>query len=223
MGSSERSVERAKFVRDNAPEVYELAKQDKIPIKVAERIAKEPDKDKRAAMIGQLDTGARTDDAGDSWGTPTEWLDLARQTMGGIDLDPATNVEAQQNVKAKHFYTKDDDGLGQEWSGRVWMNPPYSQPLVTQFAEKLVESINAGDVDQACVLVNNATDTRFLQHMLAHCEAALFPRGRIPFLVPGSGEALTGTRQGQVFLYFGKNVDRFVELAQPLGWVGVSP
>lgn len=32
MGSSERSVERALTVRKNAPEVYELAKQDKIPI-----------------------------------------------------------------------------------------------------------------------------------------------------------------------------------------------
>jgi phage N-6-adenine-methyltransferase len=223
MGSSERSVERAKFVRENAPEVFELAKQDKIPIKVAERIAKEPDEQKRAAMIGQLDTGARTDDAGDSWGTPPEWIALARETMGGIDLDPATNKEAQQTVKAKRFFTKDDNGLEQQWSGRVWINPPYSQPLVTQFAEKLVASIEAGDVTQACVLVNNATDARFLQLMLSRCSAALFPRGRIPFLVPGSGEALTGTRQGQAFVYFGDNTDRFVELAKPLGWVGVSP
>jgi phage N-6-adenine-methyltransferase len=222
-GASRASVERALTVKRNAPEVFELAKQDKIPIKVAERIAKEPNEQKRAAMIGQLDTGARADDAGDSWGTPPEWVDLARNAMGGIDLDPATNKEAQQVVKAKRFFTKDDNGLEQKWSGRVWMNPPYSQPLVTQFAEKLVASIESGDVTQACVLVNNATDARFLQLMLSRCSAALFPRGRIPFLVPGSGEALTGTRQGQAFVYFGDSVDEFVELAKPLGWVGVSP
>jgi len=223
MGSSERSVERAVFVQKNAPEVAELVHAGKVSLKVAERIAKEPDKDKRAAKINQLDTGARSDDAGDSWGTPAEWLDLARKTMGGIDLDPATNKEAQQTVKAKRFYTKDDNGIEQRWSGRVWMNPPYSQPLVTQFAEKLCASIESGDVTQACVLVNNATDAKFLQLMLSRCSAALFPRGRIPFLVPGSGEALTGTRQGQTFVYFGDNTDRFVELAKPLGWVGVSP
>lgn len=223
MGSSERSVERAKFVKENAPEVYELAKQDKIPIKVAERIAKEPDQGKRAAMITQLDTGARTDDAGDSWGTPPEWIELARKTMGEIDLDVASNAEAQKVVKAKEFYTKEDNALTKPWKGRIWKNPPYSQPLVTLFAEKLVDAIDAGDVTQACVLVNNATDTKFLQLMLSRCSAALFPRGRIPFLIPGSGEALTGTRQGQVFLYFGKNTDRFVELAKPMGWVGVSP
>lgn len=222
-GSSERSVERALTVKKNAPEVYELAKDDKIPLKVAERIAKEPDQTKRAAMIGQLDTGARSDDAGDSWGTPPEWIDLARRVMGDIDLDPASNNEAQRVVNAKRFFTKNTNGLEQKWSGRVWMNPPYSQPLVTQFAEKLVASIESGDVTQACVLVNNATDAKFLQLMLSRCSAALFPRGRIPFLIPGSGESLTGTRQGQTFLYFGPNTKQFVEAAKPLGWVGVSP
>lgn len=222
-GSSERSVERALTVKKNAPEVYELAKQDKIPIKVAERIAREPDQTKRAAMISQLDTGARTDDAGDSWGTPPEWIALARSVMGDIDLDPASNDEAQQVVNAKQFFTKDTNGLEQKWAGRVWMNPPYSQPLVTQFAEKLVAEIESGSVGQACVLVNNATDAKFLQLMLSRCSAALFPRGRVSFLVPGSGEALTGTRQGQAFLYFGDNTSRFVELASGMGWVGVSP
>jgi ParB family chromosome partitioning protein len=222
MGSSERSVERALFVQRNAPEVHELTKAGKIPLKVAERIAKEPDAEKRAAKINQLDTGARSVDAGDSWGTPTEWIDLARAVMGEIDLDPASNNEAQRVVLAKKFFTKDTNGLEQKWAGRVWMNPPYSQPFVTQFAEKLVSSIAVGDVTQACVLVNNATDARFLQLMLSRCSAALFPRGRISFLVPGSGEALTGTRQGQAFLYFGPNASTFVELAKPLGWVGVS-
>jgi phage N-6-adenine-methyltransferase len=222
MGSSERSVERAKFVKESAPEVYELAKQDKIPLKVAERIAKEPSQEKRAALIGQLDTGARSDDAGDSWGTPPEWISLARKTMGDIDLDVASNNEAQKVVLATRFFTKDTNALEQEWKGRIWKNPPYSQPLVTQFAEKLIAEIDAGHVEQACVLVNNATDARFLQLMLSRCSAALFPRGRIPFLIPGSGESLTGTRQGQVFLYFGPHVDRFVTLASPLGWVGVT-
>lgn len=223
MGSSERSVERAVFVRDNAPEVHDLVKAGKMSLKQGERLAKEPDANKRAAKLKQLDTVTRSDNDGDSWGTPPEWIALARAVMGDIDLDPASNRDAQKVVVAKKYFTKDDDGLTKKWGGRVWMNPPYSQPLVTQFAEKLVAEIESGEVDQACVLVNNATDTKFLQLMLSRCSAALFPRGRVPFLVPESGEQLTGTRQGQVFLYFGENVDRFIEIAGKAGWVGVSP
>src|SRR5690606_6676725 len=116
---------------------------------------------------------------GDSWGTPTQWLDIARKVMGAIDLDPATNKGAQQIVKAAEFYTIADDGLSKRWNGRVWMNPPYSQPWVTKFCEKLVIHYEAGEVVQACVLVNNATDTKFGQLLLTHCSAVLFTSGRV--------------------------------------------
>lgn len=222
IGSTERSVERASFVRKNAPEVFEKVKAGEVSLKVAERIAKAPP-ERQSALLNQLDTGARSEDAGDSWGTPPQWIALAHDTMGGIDLDPATNAKAQETVGAAKFFTKEDDGLSKKWFGRVWMNPPYSQPLVTKFAEKLVTEIEAGNVTQACVLVNNATDTKFLQNMLKHCAAALFPSGRVSFLVPETGEELSGTRQGQTFLYFGENVQRFINLATGLGWVGVSP
>lgn len=34
---------------------------------------------------------------------------------------------AAHNAKCERYYTVDDDGLGQSWSGeRVWCNPPYS-------------------------------------------------------------------------------------------------
>lgn len=45
-----------------------------------------------------------------------------------FDLDVACPPHGSVNVPARHFYTQADDGLIQPWHGRVWMNPPYSQP-----------------------------------------------------------------------------------------------
>ena len=53
------------------------------------------------------------------------------------DLDVCAPSEPISWIPAKKTYTIIDDGLAQEWAGRVWMNPPYSNPLpwVRKFIE----------------------------------------------------------------------------------------
>src|SRR5260221_7395603 len=61
------------------------------------------------------------------WFTPSRYIEAARLVMGSIDLDPASCSEANQTVKAKRYYSIDDNGLEQPWYGNIWLNPPYGR------------------------------------------------------------------------------------------------
>lgn len=57
--------------------------------------------------------------------TPLDIVDLARKTMGGIDLDPATTEAVNRDrIKANVYYTQETNGLDHPWFGKVWLNPP---------------------------------------------------------------------------------------------------
>lgn len=75
--------------------------------------------------------------ATDEWYTPIEFLNC----FGHFDTDPACPKNAKYKT-ADVMYTKDDNGLVQEWKGRVWLNPPYSKPLIQQFMEKMSQHRN---------------------------------------------------------------------------------
>lgn len=151
------------------------------------------------------------------WYTPREYIAAARETMGGIDLDPASTKEANTVVGAETFYTAEQDGLSRPWRGRVWLNPPYATDLIGRFADKLAGEYAAERTIAACVLVNNATETGWFETIAQHATAVCFPRGRVKFWAPKKSSATP--LQGQAVLYLGKAANRFATSFQAIGRV----
>ena len=152
------------------------------------------------------------------WYTPCIYVEAARDVMGTIDTDPASSETANEIIKAKQYFTIEDDGRQQTWVGNIWMNPPYSQPLVTEFCALLVEKLKNREIKQACVLVNNATETNFYQNMMGECQAVCFIKGRVKF-IDQNGESTGAPLQGQTILYFGEGYQKFAKVFSQFGVV----
>ena len=45
-----------------------------------------------------------------------------------FDIDVCAPEGGVPWIPSRQVFSVDDDGLNQKWSGRVWMNPPYSNP-----------------------------------------------------------------------------------------------
>jgi ParB family chromosome partitioning protein len=209
----------------SAKEAFDLWGFNKQAVSRWRASLKEPESYRARLIVGShrianLEPAAnhRAEGTGDNeWHTPPEHIEAARSVLGEIDLDPASSVIAQQTVQATNYYTRDDDALSKEWHGRVWLNPPYSQPAIGEFVQKLVGEFAAGRVSEAILLTHNYTDTAWF-HLAASTAALIaFPRGRIYFI---NADGSTGRpTQGQAIFYFGTRDEAFRNTYAPLGLV----
>lgn len=150
------------------------------------------------------------------WYTPAEYIEAARAVLGEIELDPASSEIANRTVKARVYFTAEDDGLRYSWDGRVWMNPPYAGELIGRFAEKLAYHFETGEVTEAIVLVNNSTETNWFTRLMKSASAVVFPRGRVKFI---DAEGNPGAPlQGQAIIYLGNQPDKFLLEFVRFGW-----
>jgi ParB family chromosome partitioning protein len=140
------------------------------------------------------------------WYTPAVYIEAARKVLKQIDLDPASCAEANETVKASHMFTTEDDGLSQDWLGKVFLNPPYGHDGASRFIPYLIDQFARENVTAAIALVNShCTDSQWFQALWEH--TLCFTDHRIDFAAGGMGRA--GSTHGSVFVYLGPDQRRF--------------
>lgn len=122
----------------------------------------------------------------DDWWTPLELV----KSLGKFDLDPCGN---KLHPTAPIIF--EDKGLEQEWFGRVWMNPPYSQN--SAWVDRFIEHKNG------VALLFARTDTKWCQKLLSKVDHVFFLARRISFLRSGEKQKWTGGAPSALF-YFGE-------------------
>lgn len=157
------------------------------------------------------------------WYTPHKYIEAARAVMGSIDLDPASCEMANQVVGASRIYTKELDGLAQQWHGRVWLNPPYGKvnPVPGSvksyqklFVEKLLREYATGRIEQAVLLLlGNCCFTHYFYPLWQY--PLCFHDGFISFWRPDGSTSDFGF--GTILVYLGPHEQKFTGVFSKFG------
>lgn len=128
----------------------------------------------------------------DEWLTPPEVL----AALGPFDLDPCAPVNRPWETAGRH-YTVGDNGLWQEWAGRVWLNPPYG-PETGRWLERLATHGNG------IALIFARTETEMFHRWgWERADAMLFLRGRLHFHRVGGERAKANAGGPSVLIAYG--------------------
>lgn len=147
------------------------------------------------------------------WKTPADLLDLVYAFADGpVTLDPCCS---DKHVDAMMYHIWPEvDGLGEPWSGVVYMNPPYGRE-VGKWCQKA-----ADEAERAVVavigLLPARVDTRWFQEQVfARARAVVFIKGRLRF----EGAENSAPFPSCLVLWGGSNerLGRFVDVLGPLG------
>ncbi len=153
------------------------------------------------------------------WHTPPKIINLVRELLGTIHIDPASNTKAQEWIKAKVYYTSKDNGLKHPWRGNLWLNPPYGSPStktnnygVSAWCEKAIAEYERGNILQGVILVGGTSQgVRGLRQRFVRCE----PTKRISFISPDQKKI--APPPPPTFYYLGDNHERFKTVFSAIG------
>ena len=108
------------------------------------------------------------------WSTPQEVFEELDEEFG-FTLDPCATDE---NAKCNRYFTREDDGLKQDWGKeRVFMNPPYGREI-TLWMKKAYDASRKGAT--VVCLPPARTDTKWWHDYAMRGEIYLI-KGRLKF------------------------------------------
>lgn len=110
----------------------------------------------------------------DMWETPQDFFD-ALDAEFHFTLDACA---VKENAKCEAYYTPEQDGLDQPWTGRVWCNPPYGRN-VGQWVKKAHDTASGGGF--VVMLLPARTDTRWFHDYIYGKTEVRFIKGRLKF------------------------------------------
>lgn len=156
----------------------------------------------------------------DEYYTPIEIINAARDVMGGvIDLDPASSLIANEIIKARNIFTLLDDGLNQDWNGKVWMNHPFGRSTNRHWIKKLSSEFDSGRTTEAVCITFASTSERWFAPLLKHPQCFLSPRTN--YFMP-DGTLKRGVTKGSVITYFGNNLESFIAEFRKFGAIKIA-
>lgn len=140
------------------------------------------------------------------WLTPPTII----ESLGGwrsFDFDPCAAPEPRPWPTARAMNGEaDGDGLAMDWTGRVWLNPPYSSSVIGRWLERLA------DHGRGTALVFARTETEaFKRHIWERATGLLFIYGRLHFHRPTGERAPANSGAPSVLASYGR--DDFDRLA----------
>lgn len=109
------------------------------------------------------------------WETPQKLFDEL-DLQFHFTLDPCST---DKNAKCIKHYTKEQDGLSQDWTGEtVFCNPPYGRSIGA-WCKKCYDHSLGGGI--AVLLVPSRTDTKWFHRWIYGKAELIFIKGRIHF------------------------------------------
>ena len=107
------------------------------------------------------------------WETPQDVFDKLNAEFH-FTLDPCST---DQNAKCAKYYTKEQDGLAQDWTGEnVFCNPPYGREM-----PKWIKKCSEIQCGVAVMLIPARTDTAAFHDYIYGKAEIRFIRGRLKF------------------------------------------
>lgn len=118
-----------------------------------------------------MNTTAMFSSATDMWETPiTFFKELDQEFHFTLDV-----CAISENAKCSEFFSPEQNGLAQEWTGVCWCNPPYGRQI-GHWVKKAAEATCT-----VVMLLPARTDTAWFHEYIYGSAEIRFIRGRLKF------------------------------------------